>query len=342
MSDELKKSRKTKTEAEIIENAPVETREEPVVTNHPVTPKSRTWRIGGVFWGSLLMLIGGLLLLGNLGVMDVNFANLWQLWPVLVIGAGASLLALRGWVGALVSVLLMVALFVLVVAVTVKNSFLNISPNVTTTTQTVVPTSADIGEGVTALDLSVKTGAAEVDVSSNEDTKYARATMTSGGLKLNDSYNRRGDTQFMTLTTDTNRRFWIGPFRNDLALDVTRSLPVSLHFDMGAATLRGDLSGVQLQALDVSAGASTIDLKLGSRAARQDISLEAGASTVTLHVPKDAGVRVHSESGLSSTNFDGVSKRSDGLFESNDFDSAESKITIRSKLGASSFTIKRY
>lgn len=83
--------------------------------------------MGSIFWGFAFIFVGMLFLLDNLQVITVHFDNLWQLWPILIIGAGVSTLSLRGWIGALVSLILVVAFAALAYLVAVDNPWFDSS-----------------------------------------------------------------------------------------------------------------------------------------------------------------------------------------------------------------------
>ena len=72
------------------------------------------------------------------------------------------------------------------------------------------------------------------------------------------------------------------------------------------------------------------------------MAIDAGASSVTLHIPKAVGVRVELSGGLKSTHFEAIDKKSDSLYETADFDLAEKHIIVRADMGASRFEIRRY
>lgn len=312
--------------------------EKPVAQLKPAPKKS--FRVGAIFWGALFIFVGTLLLLDNLNVVNVNFMNLWQLWPVLIIGAGVSMFSLRGWVAGVVSLVLVLALAGLTLLVAVDNSFYTSAQNV----QTKVAT---IGEAIEAtdkeLDVSLKTGAVDLDLSSRDMDRAFSAEVTSNHLVLNQERAVvRDGTRYIELTTDMTRGWWLGPVNNNMKLELTERLPLNLHVDTGASTLTGDLSNTQLKTMSLNAGASDVDLKFGTKQALQGITFEGGASKITLRIPSATGVRVETESGLTHTDFAGVTKLSDGLYESTDYRTAQNQIAIFAKLGVSSFTIVRY
>ena len=286
------------------------------------------------------MLVGGLLLLDNFNVVSVNFANLWQLWPVLIIALGASMLSLRGWVGGVVVFVLGAGMLALIAATVVENPWYSLTSQTRVQTEQVATGSESAN--LKRLDVGVEAGAAEINLSSSATRQGVMAKLESSHMTLGQSSHSDGITQYVTFTTEPTNRLWLGNIKNKLSLDYTQSVPIALHFDIGAASLKGNIASTKLRSLDVEAGASSIDLKLGMVLPEQDIMLKTGASSVKLTIPKEAGVRVYTDKGLSSTEFAGIDKLHDGLYASPGFDKAAAKINIRAELGASSFTIKRY
>ena len=311
---------------------------EPVVPVKAAPKKS--FRVGAIFWGALFVFVGTLLLLDNLDVLNVHFMNLWQLWPVLIIGAGVSMFSLRGWVAAVVSFALVVTLAGLAWLVAVDNSFYKSTQNVQTKVVTLGDTIAATDKEV---DVTLNTGAIDLTLSSSDMVRVFSAEVTSSHLVLNQDTTRVSNgTRYVTLNTDMTRGWWLGPVNNSMDLELTERLPLSLHIETGASSVVGDLSATQLKAMSMSAGASTVDLKFGTKQTRQEITFEGGASKITLRIPTGTGVRVETENGLNNTEFEGISKVSDDVYESTGFSSAANQITILAKLGVSSFEIVRY
>ncbi|NCU29516.1 hypothetical protein EOM60_02805 [Candidatus Saccharibacteria bacterium] len=319
------KTTQEKVSPEIVEATPAKT--------------ARKWNIGSVFWGLLFVLVGVLLLLGNLGLVSINLSNIWQLWPVLIIGAGLSLLSLRGWLGGLVSFVAAIALLGLVTFALVDNPIYPTSSS--SSVQTTVL--SDTADGAGKLQVTIDTGATDVTLSSSRERRGVEASQESNRLRLVKKAETKGDTRHVSFSADSTRMFWLGGgVTNNLKVDLTRSLPVALGINTGATNVSGDLSRVRLTSLDVDTGASSVDLRLGALERRQEITLDAGASSITLHIPERVGVRVDSNNGLTSTDLEGLDKISDSRYESAGFANADKQIFIRSDLGVTKFEIKRY
>lgn len=307
-------------------------------TNTSPREHAKKWNFGGVFWGLFIILIGVLLLLENFKIVDVNFANLWRLWPVLIIGLGLSLLSLRGWFGALVSFLAAVILLGLVALTVIDNP---IYPGIIgSNTQTITQT--EFANGAKSLQVTTQTGAANITLSSSRQQHGVEAVQKSNRPTLTKTAETIGDSRHVTFSTKSAQTFWFNGSNNDIALNFTQSTPLSLVLETGATSITGDLSKTKLTSLAIKTGASEINLRLGSVQKQQEITINAGASDITFHIPKEAGVQIKSDSALTETHFEGVDKISDSLYESPNFSEAKSKIIINAGLGVSRFAIEQY
>ena len=76
--------------------------------NNNIKPshKNSNLNIGRIFWGLLLILVGGLLVIDNFAWANVNWSELWRLWPLLIIAAGLSILSIRSVVWKILSAVL--------------------------------------------------------------------------------------------------------------------------------------------------------------------------------------------------------------------------------------------
>ena len=305
-----------------------------------IEKKSKNWNIGAIFWGLLFVLIGVLLLLNNFGIIEVNLSNIWQLWPVVIIGIGLSVLSPRGWLWGIISVILTIAMLGLVAFAVIDNpTYQNLQGWSNQDTKKL----SDDAAKAAKIDITIDTPATSLSLSSSDSRRGVEAIQQSKSTNLNIDAETRGDTRYVRIDSEPSRRFWFrGGVANSLDIDLTRKLPVSLSIDTGAASVSGDLSQVKLKSLNIDTGASSIDLKLGAIEPRQKVVLDAGASKLAFNIPKSVGVRVESSGGLKSTNFEGIEKVSESVYESKGFADSEKQITIRADLGVSRFEISRY
>lgn len=295
------------------------------------------WDMSRIFWGLLLALVGLLVLLDNLGVVEVRYENLWQLWPLLIVGWGVSLLNVRGAWWSVVSALLIAGTLGLLVWAAVGAEPFQETEN-STQSQQVDKTTGAVG----LLDVNVKAGAGNILIGPGESDAPIKAVLRSDFATLNVDSQSDGSTQKVNVSTEGSRTWWDGSLRNELDIELARQLPIYLKVETGASDLEADMSKLRLERLDLNLGANSSIVTIGNLVDLVDVKLSAGASSITLRVPKDSGVSVKLDKGVSSQDLDGLQDKGDGLYETADFSAASKKITIRGDLGAASFTLERY
>jgi len=116
-----------------------------------------------------------------------------------------------------------------------------------------------------------------------------------------------------------------------------------MQMDFGAGAADFDLSRYAVKALKVEAGAASLDLRLGDRAAQSDVRISSGMASVKIKVPKTAGVKITTDGGLNSTDIDDdFDKVGSSTYLSPNYNTSTKKITIRYDGGLSSLKVSRY
>lgn len=295
------------------------------------------WDMSRIFWGLLLILVGLLVLLDNLGVVNIRYENLWQLWPLLIVIWGVSLLNIKGTWWSIVSAFLMIGSLGLLAWAAIGTTPLGEVKN-SVQSQRAEKTSSTIER----LDVSVEAGAGNIIIGSHESDIPVEAVLRSNFATLDVDSRNDGTTQKVDVSIEGRRMQWGGNFRNELDIQLARKLSVYLKVKTGASDLDADLSKVMLERLDIDLGANSSVVTLGNLVDLVDVNLSAGASSVTLRVPKDSGVSVRLDKGVSSQDLDGLQDKGDGLYETAGFNTASKKITIRGDIGVTSFSLERY
>ena len=323
---------------------PTETKKEPVVKSpepveraEPVEESSR-WGIGSIFWGLLLITIGVLALLNNFGIIVLNLAGLSQLWPLLFVVWGISMLNVKGMLWRSLMLLMVVAVLGFVVWVAVGAGDFGSRQATVRQTETV----AQLDTAVKKVDLYIDAGASKVNVGSEDMKDELRAVLDSNVSSLKKTSSRNGDTERIDLKLESRNQWWISGVRNELDVTLARHLPTLLSLKLGAADLKADLSEVKVDQLKLDIGAASADVRLGANRDNLAVTVNAGASSIDMHIPKNSGVRVEIEGGVSSKEFEGLKNKGDGIYESSNYASAERKVKITGDIGATSFKIDRY
>lgn len=296
----------------------------------------RGWNTGSLFWGLLLVAFGGLLLLGNLGVIEVRWGELWRLWPLLIVAAGFSVLATAHWIWKVASVVFIAAAIAAVVWVGAGMY----EPDTEETNNQNVAVGTE--QGVAKADVSVQAGASKMTVKSDDISEVVRADLNSNGLRLEEKSTQEGDTQKVVLSSKAHRDMWFGAYQNTWDVTLTERLPMKLTLDAGASSIDADLSGVQLTDLSVKAGASSSVLTLGDKQADVRVDIDSGVSSMTLRMPKESGVTMNFDGGLSAREFADLKEVSKGVYRSDNYETANRRISITADAGLASFKIERF
>ena len=294
---------------------------------------TRHWKVGRIFWGLLLVLIGGLILASNYGLVSVDWFNLWRLWPLFIVAFGLSILTFRGWSGQLLSVVFVV------LSLGAVTYALVYAPQDTRQTSTYNITSQKIDSATTA-EINLKTGLGQLDINTADQVAVAQAHLESNISNLTNDTTLAGTNQIINITTDATSGWPVGSAENRLSVNITRSLPIRLNLDIGASNITADFTLARLQNLDIKSGATKSDIKLGDSEDLMTVDLDSGASSFLIRVPASSGVSVKLD-GVTSNNLAGLIKKGD-KYESDNYESTAKKINIVGRLGLASFTLERY
>jgi hypothetical protein len=263
-----------------------------------------TWRI---FWALVLILVGVLFLLINLGILPPDSWN--YVLPALFILGGIGLLI--GWRGSRAD---------------------------TPTVQASEPLN-----GAARGELTLKHGAGRLALTAGTDTNLVFSGTFVGGVEKKTS--RAGDTVIIELRTpgaySASDNF---PFARRLDWDISLNptLPLALKYEGGAANTRLDLSGVPLTNLDVSTGASSTDIILPMPRETMNVRFNSGAASVILRLPPTAPASIRGKMDLGSLNLDThrfVSQGTD-LYQTSDYVNATDRIDILIQGGVGSVEIR--
>ncbi|MEZ0541960.1 LiaI-LiaF-like domain-containing protein [Fibrella arboris] len=116
-----------------------------------------------------------------------------------------------------------------------------------------------------------------------------------------------------------------------------------MQMDFGAGAADFDLTRYAVKTLKVEAGAASLDLRLGDKAAQSDVKISSGMASVKIRVPKSVGVKITTDGGLNSTEIDDdFDKVGGSTYLSPNYNASTKKITIRYDGGLSSLNVSRY
>lgn len=258
-------------------------------------------RRGSIFWGLVLVLLGGLFLLQALGLIR---EVLGWFWPLLFILLGVWVLTER---------------------------FL---PGVAGNGETF---SVDL-QGATRIDLDFDHGAGSVILSGGAPAGVALVGSQASGMDIKSHLS--GEALTVELNAGPTFLPFLGPEGGDWRFQLSQEVPVNLKVDAGASRLDFDFTNVKLAFLGVDTGASSLKVKLPAEAGKTLVDIESGAATIELFVPQGVAARIRMEQGASSIKIDETrfprSTSLDQFYQSPDFETAVNRVEISLEGGANS------
>ncbi|MBE0650203.1 MAG: hypothetical protein IH595_05115 [Bacteroidales bacterium] len=302
-----------------------------------------------VFWGLILIIIGGLAIGRNLDLIYFDWYSFLKLWPVIFILWGISVLPMRDpfKIGLLVLVLGGATWFV-----------------------THAPSNRDRSGFEYLFDYSVHDsdwssfkGAQTFNIPFNDSIETASVNFdaAAGSFYMKDTTNdlldlrqtgNRENYKYFVEQKGTHSKIEISERRNHVYLFNSKhrevyiklnSKPVwDINLNAGASQLNFDLSPYKVKSFDMDGGAGSFDVTLGNLYPDTRVTLDAGASSITLRVPESSGCDLQLSSVLSDKNMSGFHKLGDGHYQTDNYDSAKNKIHLNIDAAVSSFTIIRY
>jgi hypothetical protein len=265
---------------------------------------------GSIFWGFILVVLGGLFLLDNLGLLPVRA---WALfWPLLLIAAGA--LTLYG-----------------------------VMRRGTRPPMSQAEVALD---GAARARVRIRHGAGRLHVRAGARPGLLANGSFAGGLKTHTR--RDGDLLDADLSPETDPVTFITPWHwgpggaYDWDLSLSDAVPLELDFETGASECSLDLSGLRLSSLALKTGASSTTLTLPARPVGTCmVRIEAGAASVQATVPPGVEAFVRSESGLADVHIDRARFLPvPGGYQTAGYASATDRLEIKVSIGVASFRLR--
>lgn len=261
-----------------------------------------------MFWGTILLLGGFLLLLDNLDLLPVRVWDL--LWPTLLVVLGIWIL-----VGSLTS------------------------RRVLADEHVVIPL-----EGAARANLRINHGAGRIRLRSDSSVDNLAEGDFGGGMDLRTS--RQGDTLDVEMSVPS-RNFQMWPWgwnREGMnwSLGINKQVPLRIDIRTGANEADLDLTDLQVTDLRMYTGASSTHLALPASAGYTKVYIEAGAASVSIRIPENVAARIRSHGGLSSINIQPARfQRVDGgVYQSEGYDAAQNKVEVDIQSGVGSVNIR--
>jgi len=307
-------------------------------------------KTGYIFWGTLLIVLGLILLFNSFGGIFPDFGVIFKFWPLLIVLWGISMLKLNPLLKKILSGLSGLFLALLLGALILNNwcwfkcdtryNSHDYKYSYTKVGDKYLVHSSAYSDSVKTVTLNIEGGAAFYqfgDTCSNMIDVYSD--------KNNYDFRFESDTDEQSYSFRIDGSHFMNFFHRDkesIATYIKLNPKVSwnLNFDIGASEIKADLSKYRIANLDFDAGAASIEVKIGDLNDTTNINIDAGATSVKLLIPSTSGCELEYDTGLSNVTFQGF-QNNNGVYYTENFSSASKKIKINISGGVSSFKIVR-
>jgi hypothetical protein len=254
---------------------------------------------GRVIQGFVVVVIGIILLLNQQGLIDWSiWPYLIQFWPVLLIIWGIQLIFNKSKFSLWLSLFLLIG--VLAVAYGLWNSYeYSAGSHDSVLNQENIPVESDIKEAKLKLDY----GAGQLHIL---DSKDAALTLNYNYPKPKiDSQTKGKEAEYKIYQgADSWPRFIPNRVGGEWALQLPQGVVWDVDMNVGAIKGELDFKEIDLNTLDLNAGAGDITLQLGDRGLSTKIKINAVASNIKVMVPDTVNLQFSLVGAINDHNLD--------------------------------------
>jgi hypothetical protein len=298
-------------------------------------------KLSSLFWGVLFVLIGGLFLLNNLGVLNVDWTTVWRLWPMILVFWGLSILVGKQrppWY----AVVLMIGLMIFMVVAFATTEWIHGDFDVAAGDSNTQMFEEPMSPGTEHATFRLQSGAGKFIIRDTTTQLVKAQTEVSFG-KYDMSREQSDNSTEVTLDFRGRSRNWnFGHGRNRAEVQLNTAPIWNVYVDVGAASANFDLTPYKVEELRLNAGASSLRVRLGDRSEETRVRIKTGASSTTVEVPESVGCEVRLQTALSGKRIRGFEKVSSNRYQTTNFEDAAKKISIDVEAGVSQITVERY
>ncbi len=294
-----------------------------------------------LFWGFFFLTLGFLYLLVKFGVfLEIDFS--WDLWPLLLILAGISIITEGTFVRPLLSGVFGILVALLVFG-WIGNIFSDDEEYDSFSSKENIKKTFTIpyDSTITVANLSLKAGAGKFLIS--DDTVNlinARIKGTKAKYSMKDS--QKDSIVWIDIKSETKnfRLFNDKPAKFNLKLN--RNPVWNLDLELGAAKSEIDLSDLKVKNLVLKTGATKTEIKLSDLLKKTYLNIDMGVASLKIKIPQNAGCKILGNMGLVKKDLPDFEKTDDGIYKTSNYETAETKIIIDFNGGVSKFEVEKY
>lgn len=312
--------------------------EEEIKSKRNQNNKKAGFDFGRLFFGFIIVSLGLFYLAENTGHLPSNLdINIFQLWPLLIITLGLSLLSGRGLASNLIGILTFFIASIMVAILLFSGGSSNIAEWKN------IPIEIEREEGISSATIHITAGVGDINIKGGAE-KLVEGNFQIDFMKLQKSSKVENEIQKVKIEIQKDDDWYkfLNNRRNKMDIDLNSQVPMDLYFETGAAKAEIDLSDVMVRSVDIKTGVSSLDLILGDNMEKTDVKLEAGVSEIKISLPKTVGARIKIDSEIASRESNGFEKTGEKEYQTSNYDLADKKIEMDLNIGITDLKIDRF
>jgi len=298
--------------------------------------KQEVVNLGGdrSFLGVFVVIFGLIIMLNSLNIISIN-VDIWMIWPIFIIFLGLSLFTKKDNVSLMVG-----SVVSLIVIVLMCISFFSPKPFVENR-EVNMPIIVSQELEIKKAKIEINAGMGDISLYGLDTIKLVEGNILSNFAKATVNSSLSDNVQDIKINIDQENE-WKNAPKNELKLGINKNVPVDLVFNSGASSNSLDLSEVMAGNIDISTGASSLNLKIGDLVENPNVLIKAGASSIIISLPRTMEGKIIFESALSSKELNGFNYVGDNIYKTINYDTAKKKADITIKTGMASVVINWY
>ncbi len=293
-----------------------------------------------LFWGFMFLTVGVFYLLDKLN-WDFLYLDLsWDIWPVLLILIGISLITTGKIIKPVVSSLLGILIGIIIFGM--FNGFLHEDDSDWYENSSSRDIQIDYSQNIKYANLTINGGVGKIDLAESE--KFLVSGNIEGMINNYSIDNHTEDsTAWINIKTGIHKfKLFKKRRKNEMNLYLSKFPVWNCEFNMGATKADLDFSHLKVKNIVIKTGAAKINMKLGDTVDRCYVNAKMGAAKFELSFPETVGCKVISNTFIVKKKLPGFTETSDNVYVTDNYEASAKKIIVDLSAGVSEFRINRY
>lgn len=304
---------------------------------------------GHIYTGFVIMTIGILLMLGNMGIISWSIlGGFSRIWPLILVAVGLNMFFNNHVAIKILTFTGLIAALIIAGVAYPKNDDWNIKFDMdrladgTSNDKNAVSKEYPMEQGISSAELNLKIPAGSITIRGLEDNllnarypgtdvKETIDTMDGGSRKV---FNISSDK--LTIGSNTSSNKW------DYSYELNNGIPWDVSIETGATDADLDFRDTVLKNLELNSGAGDIEIKIGKVDRKAIVAADVKASDFSISIPKEVGYKAVIRGAIKDVTINGNDYVKDGdVYTSVNYNTAAQKVDMNLDVAVGDITIER-